>query len=82
MSKSPEATFRFGNVSSSVFVQETNGDGNQKRKFRTINVQKSYKDGDETKFGNSFTLGDMPSAIRAMQLAQSHVEAKEAEVTA
>ena len=81
MSKSPEATYRFGNVSCSVFVQETSGDG-PKRKFRTISVQKSYKDGDETKFGNSFTNGDMPSAIRAMQLAQAHVEAKEAEVTA
>ncbi len=82
MSKSPEATFRFGSVSSSVFVQETNGDNGPKRKFRTINVQKSYRDGDETKFGNSFTLGDMPSAIRSMQMAQAHVEEKEAEVTA
>ena len=68
MSKSPEATFRFGNVSSSVFVQETNGDGGPKRKFRTINVQKSYRDGDETKFGNSFTprrlaVGDSGLAI-------------------
>lgn len=82
MGKSPEATFRFGNISASVFVQETQPDGQPKRKFRTVNVQRSYRDGDETKFVSNFTMSDLPSAIRAMQLAQAHVEEKEAEVAA
>ncbi len=82
MTKSPEATFRLSNVSSSVFVQEAGGNGQPKRKFRTVNVQRSYRDGDETKFTSSFSMGDLPAAIRCLQLAQGHVEAKEAEVSA
>ena len=78
MSKSPETTFRLGNVSASVFVNEANGDGG-KRKFRSVNVQRSYRDGDETKFVSSFGLSDLPTAIRVLQLAQAHVEGKEAQ---
>ncbi len=78
MSKSPETTFRLGNVSASVFVNEANGDGG-KRKFRSVNVQRSYRDGEETKFVSSFGLSDLPTAIRVLQLAQAHVESKEAE---
>lgn len=79
MAKSPEATYRYGNVSASIFVNETDSNG-QKRKFRSVNVQRSYRDGDDTKFTSSFSLGDLPCAIRALQLAQQHVEEKEAEV--
>ncbi len=78
MSKSPETTFRLGNVSASVFVNEANGEGG-KRKFRSVNVQRSYRDGDETKFVSSFGLSDLPTAIRVLQLAQAHVENKEAQ---
>ena len=78
MSKAPETTFRLANVSASVFVNEVNGDSG-KRKFRSVNVQRSYRDGDETKFVSSFGLGDLPSAIRVLQLAQAHVESKEAQ---
>ncbi len=78
MSKAPETTFRLGNVSASVFVNEANGDGG-KRKFRSVNVQRSYRDGDDTKFVSSFGLSDLPTAIRVLQLAQAHVEGKEAQ---
>ncbi len=78
MSKGPETTFRLGNVSASVFVNEVDGDGG-KRKFRSVNVQRSYRDGDETKFVSSFGLGDLPTAIRVLQLAQAYVEGKEAQ---
>ncbi|MEM9354712.1 MAG: hypothetical protein AAGB04_00735 [Pseudomonadota bacterium] len=81
MAKSPEATYRLSNISASIFVQET-GEGQQKRKFRTINLQRSYRDGDETKFVSNFTMSDLPAAIRCLQLAQAHVESKEAEVAA
>ena len=81
MDKSPEATFRLGNISSSVFVQESSGsNGSPKREFRTVNVQRSYRDGDETKFASSFTMGDLPSAIRCLELAQKHIEGREAGV--
>ena len=78
MSKAPETTFRLGNVSASVFVNEANSDGD-KRKFRSVNVQRSYRDGDDTKYTSSFGLSDLPSAIRVLQLAQAHVEGKEAQ---
>ena len=78
MSKAPETTFRLGNVSASVFVNEANGDVG-KRKFRSVNVQRSYRDGDQTKFVSSFGLSDLPAAIRVLQLAQEHVESKEAQ---
>jgi len=78
MSKGPETTFRLGNVSASVFVNEVDGDGG-KRMFRSVNVQRSYRDGDETKFVSSFGLGDLPTAIRVLQLAQAYVEGKEAQ---
>jgi hypothetical protein len=78
--KAPEATFRLGNVSASVFVQETGSNGSLRRSFRTVNVQRSYRDEDERKYANNFTLADLPSAIRALQLAQAHVEEREAKV--
>ena len=80
MAKSPEVTYRIGNCSASVFVNETGG-GKQTREFRSVSVQRSYLDGDERKFTGSFGLNDLPAAIRVMQLAQTHIEEKEAEVT-
>ncbi len=78
MAKTPEATFRLGDVSASVFVQEAGGtNGSPKREFRSVNVQRSYRDGDERKFVSNFTAADLPAAIRVLQLAQSHVELKE-----
>ena len=76
--KAPETTFRLGNISASVFVNAANGDGG-KRQFRSVTVQRSYRDGDETKYTASFGLSDLPTAIRVLQLAQEHVEAKEAQ---
>ena len=79
MSKSPEKTFRIGSVSASVFVNEVQGDGG-KRQIRNVNLQRRYKDGDEWKSTSSFGISDLPLAIRALQLAQTHVESIEAEV--
>lgn len=76
--RSPEATFRIGPCSASVFVNEVEGDSG-KRKFRSVNIQRSYRDGDETKWTSSFGIGELPQAIRALQLAQQHVESKEAQ---
>ena len=76
MAKGPEVTYRIGNCSASVFVNEVQGNG-QKRKFRSVSVQRSYKDGDDRKFVSSFGLNDLPNAIRVMQKALEHVEGKE-----
>ncbi len=83
MSKAPETTYRIGQCSASVFVNEVapSGNGGQKRRFRSVAVQRSYLDGDERKWTSSFGLNDLPNVIRVLQLAQQHVEEKEAIVT-
>ena len=78
----PEKTFRMGLVSASVFVNDYEvNDGNRKtrRSRRSVVLQRSYKDGDDWKQTNSFGLGDLPAAIRVLELAQSHVETQEVE---
>ena len=75
--KRPEKVFRIGYVSASVFVNEAEGPSGP-RQFRSVTVQRSYRDGDETRFVSSFGLAELPQAIRVLQLAQAHVEAAEA----
>ena len=76
MGQSPERTIRLGATSASVFVQ-TSGTNGQTREFRTVKLQRSYKDGDKRKYADNFTLSDLPAAIRCLQLAQEHVEQQE-----
>ena len=59
----PEKVFRLGNVSASVFANEIEGDG-EPRTVRSVNVQRSYQDGDKTKYVSSFGVADLPRAIR------------------
>jgi hypothetical protein len=75
--RKPEAVFRIGFVSASVFVHDVETD-NGKRALRSVNLQKRYKDGDEIKYTTSFGLAELPQAIRVLQLAQQHVETREA----
>jgi hypothetical protein len=76
----PEKTFRMGLVSASVFVNEfETADPRRKKTRRNVVLQRSYKDGDEWKQTNSFGLGELPAAIRVLELAQSHVESQEVE---
>lgn len=77
--KRPQATFRIGYVSASVFVRDVESDG-QSRQFRSVSLQKSFMDGDERKWNSSFSLAEIPQAIRCLQLAQQHVERQEAQV--
>ena len=76
MAKKPERTIRLGRVSASVFVQKV-GENGEEREFRTVNLQRSYRDGSKTKYADNFTLGDLPAAIRCLELAQRHVEAED-----
>lgn len=78
-SNKPEKVFRIGYVSASVFARDVENDDG-KRTMRSVNVQKRYLDGDETKYTSSFNLGELPQAIRVLQLAQEYVEAREADI--
>ena len=77
--RKPEAVFRIGFVSASVFAHEVDSD-NGKRTLRSVNLQKRYKDGDEIKYTTSFNLAELPQAMRVLQLAQQHVESREAKL--
>ena len=80
MAKSkPEKVFRIGFVSASVFAHDVESDEGQ-RTVRSVSLQKRYKDGDRVRYVSSFNLSELPQAIRALQLAQDHIEAQEAEI--
>ena len=70
----PVQSFRLGSISSSVFAN-TNGDSNST--FHSITLQRSYKDGDKTRYDSSFTMRDLPAAKRCLELAQGWVEQQE-----
>ena len=77
----PEKVFRIGLVSASVFVNEVDSD-NGTRELRNVNLQRRYRDGEGNwKSTSTFTLADLPAAVRALQLAQNHVESVEADHT-
>ena len=75
----PEKVIRIGYVSASIFVNEIKSEGGT-RTVRNVNLQRRYKDGDEWKSASSFGLGDLPCALRVLQLALEHIETVEAEV--
>ncbi len=69
----PEKIFRIGAVSASVFVNSTE-DG---RAFRSVSLQRSFKNGEEWKTASSFALSELPSAVAVLQMAMSHVAERE-----
>ena len=77
--RKPEKVFRIGYVSASVFARDVDTDDG-KRTLRSVNVQKRYTDGDEVKYTSSFNLAELPQTLRVLQLAQQHVESREAEI--
>lgn len=69
--KKPEKSFRLGNVSASVFLNQTESG----RGFRSVVFQRSYRtESDERRFSSSFSVADLPVLERVLKLAQDHVE--------
>ncbi len=67
--KKPERIFRIGDVSASIFLQETGND----RTFRTISLQKSYLAEGERQYTGSLSLAELPAAIEVLRLALGYV---------
>lgn len=65
----PERTFRIGSVSAPVFVNRTKAG----RSFRSVSLQRRYKEGDKWKTASNYTLSDIPAAIAVLQLAMHQV---------
>lgn len=71
----PEKSFRIGSCSASVFLNQGEG----RRAFRSVSLQRRYKDGDQWKSATNFTLSDLPAIQAVLQLATDYVIAQEAE---
>ena len=76
--KKPVKVFRIGYVSASVFLNEVETDSDS-REFHSVNVQRSYRNREETKFVSSFGLAELPQVVRVLQLAQGYIERLEVE---
>ena len=72
----PVKTYRIGSVSCSLFLNQSG-----ERQFHSMQIQRRYRDGEDTKFSNSFTLADLPLVIQVSQMALEYVACQEAEVS-
>ena len=75
---SPEANFRLGNVTATVWCNESSG-GSGNRKFRTVQLEQRYKDGDDWKSSNRFTLDQLLRLRVCIDKAVAHISESEME---
>ena len=75
--KKPEIVLRIGDVSASIFVQETGND----RCFRTVSLQKSYLADGERQYTGSLSLAELPAAIEVLRMALQYIADTKNEVT-
>ena len=72
---SPETSFRLGNVSATVWSNPKNGDDGGT--FRTVQVEQRYKDGDDWKSSNRFTLEQLLRLRVCIDKAVAHLSDEE-----
>lgn len=72
-SKQPEATFRYGACSASVFVNEATRKDGSTFLARRVVLQRSYQD-DQGRWQttSSFDVNDVPKAVLALEDAYRH----------
>ncbi len=71
--KKPLKTFRYRNISASVFENDAKNGGT----FLTVSLQRAYKDGDEFKHSSSFTRDEIPVARQMLAKAWDFVMEEE-----
>ena len=64
MANQPEAKFRLGYVTATVW---RNGD------FMNVTLSKAYKDGEDWKDTDSLGAGDLMNAVRVLQRAEEYI---------
>jgi len=69
----PEKTFRLGRCSASVFLNKGKGGP-----FRSVSLQRRYREGEQWKTSTSFTLVELPYAAMVLDMALHYVALKEA----
>ena len=71
----PEKTFRLGRCSASLFLNKgKNGS------FRSVTLQRRYREGEKWKSSTSFTLVDLPYAVIVLEMALHYVARQEASI--
>ncbi len=74
----PEKTFRASPVSASVWANEVKTKDGETKLFRTISLERTYKDKDDQwKKTNSLRVNDLPKAILVLNKAYEYVAFKE-----
>lgn len=73
----PETAFRLGNVNATVW--NSTSAKNDNREFRTVQVEQRYKDGDDWKSSNRFTLDQLLRLRVCIDKAIDHISQKEME---
>ena len=74
----PETAFRLGNVSATIWRNSTQGDTGS-RAFRTVQVEQRYRDRDDWKSSNRFTLDQLLRLRVCIDKAIDHISEKEME---
>jgi len=69
MADGPAARFRIGNITATIWKNQTNG-GNT---FYSVNIARSYKDDDEWKQTDSFSHGDLMNVVKVASRAEAWV---------
>lgn len=74
----PEKSFRASPVSATVWANETTGPDGSPRLFRTISLERNYKDKDGSwKKSHSLRVNDLPKAILVLEKAYEYIAFKE-----
>ncbi|MFP4523009.1 MAG: hypothetical protein ACOCQQ_00025 [Candidatus Nanoarchaeia archaeon] len=74
----PEKSFRASPVNATVWANETTSSDGTPRLFRTISLERNYKDKDGSwKSSHSLRVNDLPKAILALEKAYEYIAFKE-----
>jgi hypothetical protein len=74
----PEKTFRASPVSASVWANEVKTKDGETKLFRTISLERTYKDKDDQwKKTTSLRVNDLPKAILVLNKAYEYITFKE-----
>ena len=74
----PESAYRLGNVSATIWKNSSSSEGGS-REFRTVQIEQRYKDGEDWKSSNRFTLDQLLRLRVCIDKAVDHISRKEME---
>ena len=73
----PEKKFRMGGVVATVWKNKQKNKEGKEFEVYSINIDRTYKDGDEFKQTSSYKVNDLHKVVRVAELAFDHINLKE-----